>query len=46
MRTRFATGIIVGGLIGASTAMFMDMDKKSVKKLKKRMDTMQSKLKM
>lgn len=46
MRGRFTTGMIVGSLLGASTAMLMDMDKRSMKKMKKRMNNMQNKFRV
>ncbi|TCK86758.1 hypothetical protein EDC19_2812 [Natranaerovirga hydrolytica] len=45
MEKKFTTGIVVGSLIGASTAMLMDnMDKKTMKSMKKRVSSMQSML--
>lgn len=42
MRGRFTTGMIIGSLIGASTAMLMDVDKKTMKKMRRSANNMQS----
>lgn len=42
MKQRFTTGIFLGGLLGASATMLMEMDKKQLRKMKKRMNNMQS----
>ena len=43
MKGRFTTGMVIGSLIGASAAMLMDnMDKKTVRSMKKRFNNMQS----
>ena len=40
MKRKFSTGLVLGGLIGISGAMFMSMDKQQIKKVKKTMSDM------
>lgn len=41
-RKNFTTGMILGSIVGASSALFMNMDKRQVKKMKKTVNDMQS----
>ena len=42
MKRGFKTGMVLGGLIGVSGAMFISMDKQQMRKVKKTVSDMQS----